>query len=76
MYFLIIAISIVVILFLASYISFYMAFYVPKRKAPTDEFQFPEGAVYEPHHEKMLSFMKETESNEELTKKMLKYYKN
>ena len=60
MYFLIIAISIVVILFLASYISFYMAFYVTKRKAPTDEFQFPEGAVYEPHHEKMLSFMKET----------------
>lgn len=53
-------IAIVFIVLAISFVCFYMAFYVPKRQPPTDEYTFPKGKIYEPHYDKMLSFMKET----------------
>ena len=44
-----------------AYICFRMAFYVPKRQTKSDEeYPVPEGAVYEPHRDIMIQWMKET----------------
>ena len=46
---------------LISYICFYIAFYVPpKSKVVTEEILTPEGAIYEPYREQMITWMKQT----------------
>ena len=60
LYFFIVIASLVLLVLFISFICFYMAFYVPRRKPEGDEFILPKGKVYEPHYDKMLSFMKET----------------
>ena len=44
----------------ASYVCFYIAFYVPeKNKKPKAEFELPEGKIYEPYADAMIGWMKE-----------------
>ncbi len=46
---------------LTSYICFYIAFYVPKKSnAVTDEIQTPEGDIYEPFRDQMITWVKQT----------------
>ena len=44
---------------LTSYICFRLAFYVKRSKKDEDEFAIPEGEIYEPHRDVMVSWMKE-----------------
>lgn len=56
-----ILIGVAFIIFLAAYICYRRVFYSPARKAPgEDEFELPEGKIYEPHYEKMREWMKMT----------------
>ena len=46
---------------LTAYICFYIAFYAPRKKiANTDEISIPDGDIYEPFREQMVSWVKET----------------
>ena len=45
--------------FLIAYICFRIAFYVPKKRPLREEFQIPEGEIYQPYREQMISWMKE-----------------
>ena len=46
---------------LIAYICYRMAFYAPRKpKAPTDEIQIPEGAIYEPYRPKMEAWARQT----------------
>ena len=59
-----------VLFFLVVYFCFYVAFYVPKRKATSEEdFSIPHGKIYEPHRDTMVAWMKETRAlpHEEVT---------
>lgn len=53
-------IFIVMLTLLTSYICFRMAFYAPKPKGPKEEYPTPEGEIYEPFRELMISWIKET----------------
>lgn len=57
-----IAVAIFILLvLLISYICFRIVFYVPrKNEQNTDEYSFPEGAIYEPYHDIMRSWMQKT----------------
>ncbi len=44
---------------LISYVCFRLAFYVKRSKKKNDEFAIPDGEIYEPHRETMVSWMKE-----------------
>lgn len=49
------------IVLLIAYICFRMAFYVPKmRPVETEEYPIPDGEVYEPYREQMISWIKQT----------------
>ena len=49
------------LILLTSYVCFRMAFYVPEKKPKnTDEFDLPKGEIYEPYHEQMIAWTKET----------------
>ena len=51
----------IVLTILASYICFRMAFYVPKKKPKcTEEYDLPKGKIYEPYHEQMIAWTKES----------------
>lgn len=51
----------VILVLLISYICFRMAFYVPKKRTDcTEEFDLPKGKIYEPYHEQMIAWTKET----------------
>lgn len=59
--FLIIMALISVLILITSYICFRMAFYVPKKKEKcTEEFDLPKGKIYEPYHEQMIAWTKES----------------
>ena len=46
---------------ITAYICFRMAFYVPNRKPKnTEEFDLPRGKIYEPYHEQMIAWTKES----------------
>jgi len=63
LFLLLISVFVVLILLtlLISLICFYMAFYVPSRKSRSnEEYDTPKGAIYDPHREQMISWMKET----------------
>lgn len=48
------------IVLLISYICFRMAFYVPKKEViGPDDYPIPDGDIYEPHREQMVSWMKQ-----------------
>lgn len=50
-----------ILVLLTSYICFRFAFYVPKKKAKnSEEFDLPRGEIYEPYHEQMIAWTKET----------------
>ena len=52
---------VLLLVFLAAYICFYLAFYAPRKKvADADEISIPEGDIYEPYREQMISWVKET----------------
>ena len=54
------AVFLLLVILLAAYICFYMAFYVPKRKQPqTEEFSLPDGETYEAFRDVMIAWMKE-----------------
>ena len=56
-----ITIFITLVILLTSYICFRMAFYVPKKKPKNaEEFDLPKGKIYEPYHEQMIAWTKET----------------
>ena len=58
-----VTVGIIFLIFLASCICFYMAFFT-SRKAPKNapEFDIPPGHIYEPHREQMIKWMKEARS--------------
>ena len=59
--FLIVSFAIALLIALTAWICFYMAFYSPKRKPlGKDEYEIPDGVVYEPYREVMVGWMKET----------------
>ena len=61
-YICLLVIAIILILVLsASYVCFFMAFYVVKEKQK-EEFAIPKGKIYEPYREIMVNWMKETRS--------------
>jgi len=48
---------------LTSYICYRLAFHVPKKRPKCkEEFDVPEGKIYEPYHKQMIAWMKETRS--------------
>ena len=54
------ALFLVLLCLLAAYISFYIAFYAPRKKVVnTDEISIPNGDIYEPYREQMVSWVKE-----------------
>lgn len=56
-----IAVFVIAATLIISYICFRMAFYVPERdKLPKEEYPIPEGKIYEPYRDKMISWMKQT----------------
>ena len=60
-YLLVIVAVITLFILLTSYICFYMAFYVPRRKnIPGDEISIPEGDIYEPYRDHMTRWILET----------------
>lgn len=54
-----IGLFILFLVFLAAYICFRIAFYVPRKKIPSDEIRLPEGEIYEEFRESMVSWIKE-----------------
>ena len=57
---LIIAAVLVVLVLAASYVCFYITFYISdKNKKPKGEFDLPTGSVYEPYSDAMIGWMKE-----------------
>ncbi len=61
--FLIVLAVLALLVLLTAYICFKMAFYAPRDKNENLEaFTFPHGEIYEPYHDKMLSWMKEARS--------------
>ncbi len=57
----ILATILILLVLLISYICFRIVFYVPrKNEQATDEYLLPEGAIYEPYHDIMRSWMKKT----------------
>ena len=56
-----IVLAVVALLILAaSFVCFYIAFYVPeKNKHPKEEFELPEGKIYKPYGDAMVGWMKE-----------------
>jgi len=61
--FLIVLSAVVLLIALTAFICFYMAFYSPKRKPlGKDEYQIPDGEIYEPYRDVMVGWMKETRS--------------
>ena len=57
-----ILLSLVMLTILGAYICFRMAFYNPKPKGPKEEYPTPEGPVYDPFREQMISWIKEARS--------------
>lgn len=54
------ALFLVLVCLLAAYICFYIAFYAPRKKVVnTDEISIPNGDIYEPYREQMVSWVKE-----------------
>lgn len=52
-----------ILVFLISYICFRLAFYASKKKLKSvEEFDLPQGKIYEPYHEQMKTWMKEVRS--------------
>lgn len=48
---------------LISLLCFFLVFYVPRRRtASREEFSIPPGAIYEPHRDRMVAWMKQTRS--------------
>ncbi len=43
-----------------TYICFRMAFFVDRKKARRDDIELPDGEIYEPYHEQMINWTKET----------------
>ncbi len=59
--FLIVLFALVVLIALTAFICFYMAFYSPKQKPlGEDEYQIPDGEIYEPYRDVMVGWMKKT----------------
>ncbi len=54
-----IALSVIAAILLVSFGCFYMAFFVPKREKPDEEYPIPPGRVYEPYRDTMVKWMKE-----------------
>lgn len=55
-----IALFTTIVILLASYICFRMAFFARKKKtSDTEEFDLPRGKIYEPYHDKMIAWTKE-----------------
>ena len=55
-----VALFLLVLTLLTSYICFYMAFYAPRKNStPTEEYPLPEGEIYEPYHDQMRSWMQQ-----------------
>lgn len=58
---LIIAVSLLIIIFTTAYFCFRLTFYVPKsQKICSEEYPLPAGKIYEPWHDVMINWMKET----------------
>ena len=55
---LIIVAALIAIVLLTSFVCFWMAFYAPRKKID-EEYPIPPGKIYEPHHETMVSWIKE-----------------
>ena len=54
------ALFLVLVCLITAYICFYIAFYAPRKKAVnTDEISIPDGDIYEPFREQMISWVKE-----------------
>ncbi len=53
--------SLILLILIASYICFYLAFYSPK-DLKEEEFSLPPGKIYEPHRDTMLAWMKEVKA--------------
>ena len=55
--------ALAVIVLLIAYICFRMAFYVPKKRPQeTEEYPIPDGAIYEPYRDQMVTWIKEVRS--------------
>ena len=52
--------ALILLVAVASYLCFYLAFYMPeKEKTPKSEYELPKGKIYEPYAEDMIRWMKE-----------------
>ncbi len=60
LYFTIAAVCLMLLVLLTAYICFYIAFYVPRKKAEPDAINIPEGDIYEPYKDQMIQWIKET----------------
>ena len=49
----------IALVFLTAFICFAKIFWFPRRKPVTDEIKIPEGKIYEPHRENMVSWIKQ-----------------
>ncbi len=49
----------IALMFLTAFICFAKIFWFPRRKPVTDEIKIPEGKIYEPHRENMVSWIKQ-----------------
>ena len=67
--FLIITAVVTVAIPVIAFICFRMAFYVPPRKTPTEEYDIPQGKIYDVYRDKMIGWIKESRALpcEELT---------
>ena len=68
--FLFICLGVGILLLLASFICFYLAFFVPKHMpADDDDYRIPKGKIYEPYRDEMVAWMKEVRamSHEDMT---------
>ena len=54
-----IALGVVAAILLIAFGCFCMAFFVPKRDVPNEEYSIPPGQVYEPYRDTMVAWMKE-----------------
>ncbi len=60
MYILLILSGVLLLVLLASYVCYRMAFYAPDRKPlPPDTYPIPEGPTYAPYHERMVAWIQE-----------------
>ena len=53
-----IVIGVALLILLAAFICFKLAFY-SKKRVPSDEYRIPDGEIYEPYREQMIAWMKE-----------------